>query len=200
VTGATGVLCVAGSARRPSRTAALADATAAQLAARGASCRVWDLADRPVLGAAVAGVRELATTREFVRAVAAADAVVLASPVYHNSCSGLLKCALDELGPQLRHKPVALVSCSSSSRSAQALDHLRLVARALGGLVIPAQVVSRAIDHAGRDAGHRVCDRAIIDRVAVVADELLWLARLIADARPPRASQARADRSLEPIP
>jgi len=196
VTRALDVLCVAGSTRPASRTAALAGATAAALVDRGARCRVWDLAERPVLGAAFGGGPEAA---EFAAAVAAADAVVLASPVYHNSCSGLLKTALDELGCELRGTPVALVSCASSSRSSQALDHLRLVARALGALVVPAQVVSLAVDHAGGEPDQRLCDRAVIDRVAVVADELLWLARLIADARPPRARQPRDARTLEPI-
>lgn len=193
------VLCVAGSARRPSRTAALADAVATALAGRGASCRVWDLADRPVLGNAAVSARDVAAAREFPTAVAAADAVVLASPVYHSSCSGLLKAALDELDCELRHKPVALVSTASSNRSPQALDHLRLVARALGALVVPAQVVSRADDHADRDSHHRLCDLAVIDRVAVVADELLWLARLVADTQPPRVPQPRFDLTLEPI-
>lgn len=200
MTRALDVLCIAGSPRRPSRTAALARAIAAELTGRGACCRVWDLADRPVRGGALAGGCEVANAREFVRAVAAADAVVLASPVYHNSCSGLLKSALDELAGELRHKPLALVSCASSSRSSQALDHLRLIARALGALVVPAQVVSRAVDHADGESDHRLCDLAVIDRVGVVADELLWLARLIAGAQPPHRAQPRPARTLEAIP
>lgn len=189
------VLCVSGSPRLPSRTAALTGAIAAELAAGGARCWTWDLADRPVLGGAVARPHAGATSSEFVRAVGAADAVVLASPVYHNSCSGLLKSALDELDGELRRKPVALLS-SASSRSTQALDHLRLVARALGAVVVPGQVVSSAVDHAGPECRHLLRDRAVIERVSAVAAELLWLAWLIADAPPrgapaPRYAQAR---------
>lgn len=195
------VLCVSGSRRSPSRTAALAGALAAALGEHGASCRIWDLAHRPVLGGAVARPDGGARAHDFAHAVGAADAVVLASPVYHNSCSGLLKSALDELGGELRRKPVALASCAASGRSPQALDHLRIVVRALGALVVPAQVVSSAVDHASDEPGHPLRNLAVIERVAVVTDELLWLAGLVVDDQPTlRARESRDARTLEPIP
>lgn len=194
------VLCVSGSPRHPSRTAALTAAIAAALRERGARCRFWDLAERPVLGGAVTRAHDAADGRELARAAVAADAVVLASPVYHNSCSGLMKAALDELDDELRRKPVALASCAASARCPHAVDHLRLVARALGALVLPVQVVSCAFDHAGREAGYRLRDGAVVERVVAVADELVWLAGLIALQRPAPAREARAAaRTLEPI-
>jgi NAD(P)H-dependent FMN reductase len=191
------VLCVAGSPRRPSRTAALVCAIATALERRSVRCEIWNLADRPVLGEAAAGPRETRAAREFASAVGAADALVLASPVYHNSCTGLLKLALDELTAELSRKPVMLASSAASCRSAQALDHLRLIVRALGGIAIPGQVVSRAMDHADYHDGYRLQDPATIERVTVVVDELVWLGGELADARPSSAPDRRATQTLE---
>jgi NAD(P)H-dependent FMN reductase len=95
---------------------------------------------------------------------------------------------------------VALASSAASCRSAQALDHLRLVVRALGGIAIPAQVVSLAADHAEAHADYRLEDPAALNRVSVVADELVWLAGLLTDSRPARAPDRRAARTLERTP
>jgi azobenzene reductase len=194
------VLCVTGSPRHPSRTMALVCAIADALERRAARCAIWNLAERPVLGKAAAQPLQVPAAREFGRAVHAADAVVLASPVYHNSCSGLLKAALDELTVELGRKPVALASSAASCRGAQALDHLRLVVRALGGIAIPAQVVSRASDHADAHAGYRLEDPAALDRVTIVTDELVWLAGLLAYGDPLRSPDGRGARTLEPTP
>jgi azobenzene reductase len=194
------VLCVAGSPRRPSRTAALACAIAAALERRAVRCEVWSLAECPVLGEVAGRPPDVLAARRFARAVSSADAIVLASPVYHNSCSGLLKSALDELTVEVCRKPVALASSAASYRSPQALDHLRLVVRALGGIAIPAQVVSLSADHADADGEYRLEDPATLNRVAVVADELVWLAGLLADTRRSRQPDRRGGRILEPMP
>jgi azobenzene reductase len=199
MTPALDILCVVGSPRLPSRTMALTCAMAGGLADGGACCRIWNLACRPVLGGAVARPPATAETFDFVRAVGAADAVVLASPVYHNSFSGLLKAALDELDGELRRKPVALMSSAAAGRSPQALDHLRLVARALGAVVVPGQVVSRAIDHAGPECEHQLREPVVVERVSALAEELLWLARLVADAPPLCAAGPPGARSKESV-
>lgn len=191
------VLCVTGSPRCPSRTAALVTAITEALERRSIRCEVWSLAERPVLARAV-GQSDRRTARGFAGAVASADALVLGSPVYHNSCSGLIKAALDELTAELDKKPVALASSAASGRSAHALDHLRLVVRALGGIAIPAQVISWASDHDGPADGYRLRDGDARRRAAVVADELVWLGGLLADSRSPPAPNWRRAQALEP--
>src|SRR5262249_28572750 len=73
---------------------------------------------------------------------AKADAVVLATPVYHGAFSGLLKNALDHLkGDAFTHLPVGTLAAGGGPRSASvACDQLRSIIRALGGWSTPTHV------------------------------------------------------------
>jgi NAD(P)H-dependent FMN reductase len=74
--------------------------------------------------------------------VARADAVVLATPVYHGSFSGLLKNALDHLtGDAFARLPVGVLAAAGGPRSGSGVcDQLRSVIRAMGGWSTPTQV------------------------------------------------------------
>jgi NAD(P)H-dependent FMN reductase len=74
--------------------------------------------------------------------VARADAVVLATPVYHGTFSGLLKNALDHLtGDAFAQRPVGVLAAGGGSRSGSvACDQLRSVIRAMGGWSTPTHV------------------------------------------------------------
>jgi NAD(P)H-dependent FMN reductase len=74
--------------------------------------------------------------------VAAASAVVLATPVHHGSFSGLLKNALDHLlGDAMENKPVGLIAHGSGAKGTTvAAEHLRTVVRAMGGWSTPTSV------------------------------------------------------------
>jgi len=74
--------------------------------------------------------------------VAQADAIVLATPVYHGSFSGLLKNALDQLtGDAFAQRPVAVLAAAGGPRSGSGVcDQLRSVVRAMGGWSTPTQV------------------------------------------------------------
>jgi NAD(P)H-dependent FMN reductase len=97
-----------------------------------------------------AGVRRL---REALRAV---QGVILGTPVYHGSFSGVLKNALDLMGfHEFEGKMVGLVGVSGGRTGAvYALDSLRAVGRALHAWVIPKQVsvpqAWQAFDAAGQ--------------------------------------------------
>src|SRR5690242_7528631 len=98
----TRVLLLGGSLNRPSHTSALLRAIADALEARGASVVRFDLAEQPLLLADPAYHGDPAShpapeVRALVRAADEAEAIVLASPTYHNAYSGLLKNALDLL-------------------------------------------------------------------------------------------------------
>lgn len=68
--------------------------------------------------------------------------IILATPVYHGTFSGLLKNALDQLeGDAFQQMPVGILAAGGGPRSAAvACEHLRTVVRALGGWSTPTQV------------------------------------------------------------
>lgn len=103
--------------------------------------RLHDLAD---YAAPAAGGQ----TAELRARIAQASGVVLATPVYHGSYSGLLKNALDHLtGEALVGLPVGTMAAGGGVRSASvACDHLRSVIRAMGGWSTPTHVGMSSAD------------------------------------------------------
>ncbi|MCJ7558112.1 MAG: NAD(P)H-dependent oxidoreductase [Gammaproteobacteria bacterium] len=93
--------------------------------------------------------------------VAAAQGIILGTPNYHASFSGVLKNALDLMGFEaFEGKMVGLVGVSGGSKgAADALNSLRAIGRALHAWVAPNQIsIAEAwkyFDHAGhlKDAG-----------------------------------------------
>lgn len=79
-------------------------------------------------------------SEQFVETVRAADAIILASPMYHGSYSGVLKNALDYCGfEEFEHKTVGLLAVAGGSFPITTLEHLRSVCRALNAWVLPHQ-------------------------------------------------------------
>ncbi|MFC6824863.1 NADPH-dependent FMN reductase [Halopelagius fulvigenes] len=75
-----------------------------------------------------------------VRRIREADAVVLGTPMYHGSYSGVLKNALDYCGfEEFDGKTVGLVAVAGGSFPVTALEHLRSVCRSLNAWVLPHQ-------------------------------------------------------------
>jgi azobenzene reductase len=173
------ILLLGGSLSRPSHTAALLRAAERVFAVNGGGTCRWEIAVRPLppLEPGVDSDPQDQTRRALLVAADAADAMVIASPVYHCSYSGVVKDALDHLSPlQLAGKPVALLSNSGGTMSTQALDHLRLVVRALQALAIPRQVVTIDSDFV-LDGDHYCLASADIDaRLQALAHDVLWLA------------------------
>ena len=193
------VFLLGGSLARPSHTSALLRVAEHVACAHGAEAGRWDLAERelPIADPAQHDLplrRRHPRGRELVAAARSADAVVLASPLYHSSYSGVVKNALDHLNAHdLRGKPVALLSHSGRRPSSQAIDGLRLVVRALLGISLPSQVITVDADweHDGR--GLRLVGAAVRQRLDESVTELLWLAELIrGTAKPPSAATAFA--------
>jgi len=76
----------------------------------------------------------------FARHVREADAVLLGTPVYHGSYSGVLKNALDHCGfDEFEGKTVGLLGVAGGAFPITALEHLRSVCRALDAWVLPHQ-------------------------------------------------------------
>jgi NAD(P)H-dependent FMN reductase len=190
------VVAILGSPRAPSYTRGLAEAVIRALAERGARVETLDLRATPLppmtpeLRAKRGAHPDPAAARLFCLAEGA-DAYLLASPVYHNSYSGVLKNALDYLTLRdLRYRPVALLS--HGGRSTQALDHLRVAVRGLLGVAIPAQISTAEADFSpepGEEGLYAVTDDDIQARIARQADELILFAKHLGALRAEKAAK-----------
>lgn len=150
--------------------------------ATGADVTLIDLADRHLPFADGRPLEQLgADAPATVEAIATADAVVLATPVYRGSLTGALKNLLDLLPvAALTSKPVALVSMGGSDHHFLGADrHLRDVLAFFGALVLPTAVYLN-----GRD----FTDGVPGERAAVELDALLAatvdLTRALAASKP----------------
>lgn len=112
--------------------------------------------------------------------MSAADAIVLGSPEYHGSMSGVLKNALDLLDKEhMQGKMIGLVATAHGDAGAMnTLNHLRHVCRWVDAWVLPSQVsIPRAQDAFGPD-GAVLRDGLQAELVGLGA-ELVRYARLL---------------------
>ncbi len=79
---------------------------------------------------------------DLIAMVERADGLLIGSPNYHGSFTGVLKNALDLLGPEvIRDKLVGLVATARGDAGAMnTLNHLRHVCRWMNGWVLPVEV------------------------------------------------------------
>jgi FMN reductase len=144
------VLVLAGSPSARSRTTALAAHVGAELAADGHDVALLDLRSLPAEALLRADTTD-AVVADAVEQVRAADALVVATPVYKAAYSGLLKVFLDLL-PQtaLRDKVVLPLATGGTVAHVLALDYaLRPVLVSLGAAhVTPGRfVLDTHVDH-----------------------------------------------------
>lgn len=113
------------------------------------------------------------------RKVKEADGLILATPEYHGSYSGVLKNALDLMGfDELEGKMIGLVSVSGGALGgAGALNELRTVGRAVHAWVVPHQC---AVPHAHRafDENGNPKDEGIKKRLHEVGRQVARFAAL----------------------
>jgi NAD(P)H-dependent FMN reductase len=115
--------------------------------------------------------------------VGAADAVILATPMYHGSFSSPLKTALDHCGfEEFEGKTVGLLCASGGRFPITALDHLRSVCRALDAWVLPTQAAIPGSHDALDDEG-RLADGGIRERVRGLGKRTVEFARIEPDLR-----------------
>ncbi len=112
-----------------------------------------------------------------------ADGIVLATPEYHNSFSGVLKNALDLLQyEQMRHKMFGLIGIAGGDMGAvNALSHLRTVVRGVGGHCIPQQISLPSVYH--HFEGDRLITSAHRERIADFTHHMLLHTRRLKDFR-----------------
>lgn len=99
-----------------------------------------------------------------------ADAIILATPMYHGSYSGVLKNAIDHCGfEEFEHKTVGLLVVSGGPFPSPALDHLRVVCRSLGAWVLPHQAAIPQVRGAFDDDG--ISDESLRERVRELGEQ-----------------------------
>jgi azobenzene reductase len=183
-TGPLRVMIIVGSVRAASHTRAAANCAASHVTETGNEALLWDPRRLP-LPIADPDFHDNPlqhpnpTVRAFVTAARRADGFILTTPVYHNSYSGVLKNALDNLTiEEFADKPVGLLSHGTQLTAIQACDQLRIVVRGLYGLCVPNQAVTTSPDYSHLPSGPiELTDCETRTRISDVVDAVLKLAR-----------------------
>jgi len=170
------LVAVLGSATPPGRLhRALAEGLA-RAGERGADAELIDLGRAAIAPADGRPPEALADdTAATIAQLAAADAVVLATPVYRGSLTGTLKNLLDHVPVEaLRDTPVAIVAMGASDHHHLGAErHLRDVLAFFGALVVPTAVylTSRDFEDGGApgERAAQALDAAIASALALAS-------------------------------
>lgn len=175
---------VCGSLREQSKTRVALGRALDAASETGAETDLVDLRtlDLPVFDADSDGAGD---APHLTRRIREADAVVLATPMYHGSYATPLKNALDYCGfDEFENKTVGLLAVSGGSFPVTALEHLRSVMRALDAWVLPYQAAvpnSSANVDVDPDGSGAFTDDALADRVATLGDRVVRYANIEPD-------------------
>jgi FMN reductase len=165
-------IAISGSPARESKSRRLLVHGVNRLARDGTRTRVIDLCDLPA--GDLLGRDRSAAIDDALAAVAAAPLVLVATPVYRASYSGLLKCFFDLL-PQdaLRGKVAIPIATGGSAAHSLVIDHaLRPLLGSVGALVVATGIYGTDAQFSadGPDAALLAAvDRAITEAQEVVA-------------------------------
>ncbi|GAA1615295.1 CE1759 family FMN reductase [Actinoplanes couchii] len=156
----------------PSTTRMLADRAARAVVTRlpGTDVHVVELAPiaadiaRGLVSGLLAG-----PVQEAVELLAAADAVIVSTPVYKAGISGLFKTFIDVLDNDLLiAKPVLLAATAGSARHAMVVDdHLRPLFAYLRAIPVPTSLFAAPEDWAAAETSQRI-DRAAAELAALM--------------------------------
>ena len=152
------ILAFAGSLRRASYNRGLIRAAAAG-APTGVLVEVFDLGDIPLYNQDVEDAGEPAAVVAFKKAMAEADALLVATPEYNHGVPGVLKNAIDwasrpRATSPLRDKPVAVMGASpgrGATARAQAQLREAFVFTAACVMPLPELLIGGATAHFDRD-------------------------------------------------
>lgn len=198
------VVAIGGSTRPGSSTQRMLDRVLESLERNGAECELFT-GPALVLPPYEPGSEVSGDVHRMVDAIREADALVIGSPGYHGSLSGLVKNVLDYLEllrdddpPYLTDRPVGLVVTAHGWQAAvTTLSALRQIIHALRGWPTPLGVVVNVADFAGGlDAA--LASPAIGDRVDEMANQLVAFAEARAALRVGPAGDVPAQVATRP--
>jgi FMN reductase len=172
------ITAISGALQQPSRTEALLDAIVGELAV--ALPIVAHFVKLSEIGAEVGATlhRGALTPRVFadIQAIETADVLVVATPVYRASYTGLLKHLFDFVGHEsLVGRPVLLAATGGSERHGLMIEHqLRPLFGFFQALVLPLGIYATEADF----DDYRLASKAVADRITLAVDQALpWLIR-----------------------
>lgn len=174
---------------------------------RGATTKCFagaELAELPLYAPEVVDSGPLAC--DLVTHLRMADGVIIASPGYHGSISGLVKNALDyteemrdDNKPYLADRAVGLVVTAYGWQGAvTTLEALRSIVHALRGWVTPYGAAINSSEY--KFAENRCSEPRIEQQLRITADEVLHFADLTMGRRDPRRGSAVSDTRHQLIP
>ncbi|MBD1836353.1 NAD(P)H-dependent oxidoreductase [Cyanobacteria bacterium FACHB-472] len=136
------IVGIGGSLRPASQSQQALNLAAGRVQALGASVEILDL--RQMQLPFCNGEKEypgFPDVERLQKAVAEADGIILATPEYHGSLSGVMKNALDLMSfDQMSDKVVGLISVLGGQVNSNALNDLRVIMRWVHAWVIPEQI------------------------------------------------------------
>jgi FMN reductase len=163
------IIGFSGSLSSPSRTRALVDLAVSRTARRfGCTAATYEIADlQPSLGQAQSIAQLDSLSRMILDTILSADALVVGTPVYKGSFTGLFKHMIDLMDPAaLAGKPVLLTATGGGSRHALVIEHqLRPLFGFFEAATLPTGVYAEPSDfHEGQPASGALLarlDRAV---------------------------------------
>ena len=145
----SGLVAIVGSATPPGRLRRSVAAALDRASAAGAEVDLIDLAEQTIAPADGRPAAELGDdTAAVIDQVAGADAVLLATPVYRGSLTGVLKNLLDHVPVEaLERKPVAILAMGASHHHYLGAErHLRDILAFFGADALPVAVYLTSAD------------------------------------------------------
>lgn len=163
-------VAVPGSPSPTSGSRRLAQGVLDRMAGRGWRTAVVDLAALPA--DALLGRAEDKATREAIALAGRARVLVVATPMYRATYSGLLKCFFDLMPPEfLAEKACVLVATGTAPGHLLAIDHaMRPLVASLGAVSVPTGVYAATAEIEGGALPPALAAR--LDRAAGEADRL----------------------------
>jgi len=132
------IAILAGSNRRESASTRMARYLQTRLRTLGHSASLFDLRENPLPLYDPDSDEEAAAARELDRLMRECDAIILTTPEYHGTVSGVLKNALDYLGSEhFDGKAVLSVSAAGGAVGVSSLTHMQAIVRNLHGVNCP---------------------------------------------------------------
>ncbi len=159
------VIGILGSLRNDSYSALALEQAINRVRALGASAEILDLREMTLPfcdgGSEYPEYPDVEILREKVKA---ADGLILATPEYHGSVSGVMKNALDLMSfDHLSGKVTGLISVLGGQSNSNALNDLRIIIRWVHGWVIPEQIAIgqawQAFDQSGKLKDEKLSQR-----------------------------------------
>ncbi len=177
------ILGISGSLRKESYNTKLLRA-AAEMLPEDMTLEIFDLSPIPLYNEDVRQRGYPESVQAFRERIATADALLIATPEYNGSLSGVLKNALDWASrspdPPLNEKPTAIMGATTGSfGTAKAQMHLRAVCASLNMFLVnkPGVLVMRAQDKFDTQ-GHLIDETARGFLKALLEALMAWTQRL----------------------